>query len=193
MSIVRVTLSQVLYGQTMQNVMHFDDNVSDYVPEQIMQDIINHWIGVARFFQCANLTYRLIQVANLTSPTLPEFSQPLAINGGNFQDVTIVPFAALVLQIRTALAGRHGRGRIYIAGFSTSSDYENGLVKAQWYANNHNNLAALNADFCTDATTNTSLRLVVRDRPHHLDHPAVGLVARATLGAQRKRNINVGI
>jgi len=128
-----------------------------------------NWMPVtARFIGCS------LQFANVLPPTIPPFTSSLGAGDGNRSGDLLPKQAAGLIRLKGSLAGRHGRGRLYI-GFGTEvwngpggTVVGAGLVTLDalrlWYASQHNFVGATGAtrlEPCLRNRTDNSYTTVV--------------------------------
>jgi len=191
-NIFRVTLTQLLYGQQLQNVIHFTGPSSDPLQlSALADDVQANWISQVRPTQTGTLTYIDIAVRLLESqfPTFHKTVNLPATGGGGNE--TNLPFVATVWRLRGAVIGRHGRGRLYIGGvhqqFST-----NGIINAAsitTWRNFQNNILATYGP-----SGSSTFRLVIcPSKPPFNTVEVTTMDIAPTWGTQRRRNIGRGI
>jgi len=189
--IVRVTASQTIYGQVVQNVIHFRNNSDTYVPATIAADFTTNWINEVRGFQNPGLHYFQVSVKNMDDPTGFTTNVPTDIFGGGFFGSQTWPTTAVLVQVRTAFGGRRGRGRIFIAGIHTGS-FENGLFNASTVTSLNAFMANVKNHFISGVGSNLIIGVCNRGFTPTF-HSAIDLVVGSRPGIQRRRNIGVGI
>ena len=122
MSIHRVTLTALYYGQTCQNVMHFRNDDGTLTDAQICVEIRDQFMTDFKAMSQANCVWNNIssQQRDTGSPPAPA---NLAVSIAGTQSGTTTAFTpqCYLLRIRTALAGRHNRGRMYVPGPNPSN------------------------------------------------------------------------
>jgi hypothetical protein len=192
MSVVRVTLFQTFWNQSVQNVLHFDDGVLTYDAATIKDDVVANWITHVKILQNAFLTYIALSVKNLDDPTGPTTTFPLSIGGGSFATGYVLGMPALIIKIQTALGTRAGRGRSYICGLP-GAGYDQGHFDSGTQTSINAVVANL-VDAYVSTSTTSPMTIGVRGRASGAAfHPAIGLIGRPVPGIQRRRNLNVGI
>lgn len=189
--IARITLSQLQYSQTFQNVFHIYDS-GTFDKDAINSAIQTYWIGYLKAKQLSSVHYRLIQIRDVSTPGQPTWNFPIDIGctGGSAIE-TWGPLCAL-FSFHTAAAGRSGRGRFYMSG-----QYVGDVQAGVWSAVKLADLATTAAGIFTrwGFTSPTSgYRLAVTSRSNPTDYKSVTeIVAQAVPGVQRRRNYGVGI
>lgn len=176
----------------MQNVLHFHNPDGTLTLPQVADDCIANWIGPLKTQQDDNGIYTSIGVRNIDDMTSSPYVRTIAIQGGADHGDQQVPYMCMVLKLRTAIAGRRGRGRVYVAGLATAHT-ANGVLSS-------GGLALWENPLCLPAIRNaylaggsSDLGLVVYHRDTR-DHSFVTeILPRSVPGVQRRRNIGVGI
>ena len=197
MSRHRVTISSQYYGSVCQNVIYCENPDGALTNAQIATEFYDNFVGhVAlkgiQHLSNANVTYFNIKVETLQS--VPPIPYSLNINrAGEVQaDSGASPQVCLVMQFRSAVAGKHGHGRIYIAG-TNPGFWTNGLLGAGGQAYIDQMLPALKDRFQVGGTGPLYLVVHQKNTLGIGDHP-VELIQFATRpGIQRRRGIGIGI
>jgi len=198
MSVHRVTVSGLLWGSVVQNVLHFKNPDGTLTPSQIAAEIYDNFLGHTALVGYQHITgnvvtYFSIKVEELaTTPPSPytfNFTRAGEVSAGN----DVMPQVCLVVQIRTALAGRHNHGRFYVPGFPTSFATQ-GIINSNATAYIVQCLPAMEARFKLSG----SGPLILGVNPRH-DNTGVnfvsmtGLQVSAKPGIQRRRGVGIGI
>ena len=128
MAIYRITPSCLVDGQICQNVVHFE-HLGSSTPQALGTIFVNEWLSQIRPFQHAGAVWFDVAVRQVSpvGPAEQHVTISLAGTGGS-KSAFDVPFCARVLQFRTTVAGRHGRGRLFIPGTSASA-WDSGIIK----------------------------------------------------------------
>jgi len=197
MSVERVTITALMYGQKMQNVMNFDNN-SGLTPAQVCTEIRDYWIGttsgVGMHQWCTQSTV-WVQVACQTRSSSPSPPAILTINQPGVQGASneIVPFACVILKFKSEAAGRKGRGRIYCPGVMQGF-FTNGLMDSDLGAYGNTALAGMNTRFTLSGTGPITLLVGPKNGITLADyHYVTAITFSPFLGVQRRRNIGFGI
>lgn len=195
MSHHRVTISGVWYLQTFQNVLHFRNLDGLLSPQAIANDVLTNWVNRFKQRQVSSLKYTNILVQNEDNPNLAPFSLAIDVPGTHFNEDRMPSFTCLVLKKLTERAGRHGRGRVYLAGPSTD-DAQVGIMTSSFIAGFKTVcLDPAKASYVGPGHT-SALDLCVREEAPDgtfVYHPLIDLQLRNTYGVQRRRNIGVGV
>jgi hypothetical protein len=190
MGIRRVTLTMLYYGQFCQNVLHFRANDEGLADLAVADEIKANWISQIRIPLTVDVQFVSMTIRDLGSGTETPVNILPAVFGAQLNETQNVPFVAWVLRFNTGRAGRKFRGRCYLPGYR-HGDTQEGVLNtggAQiWEAP----LAALKNRF-TDGGTGP-LTLVIHGAHESHDTPVTSITLRTTLGAQRRRNIGVGL
>jgi hypothetical protein len=198
MSLFRVTLSGSTFGQLNQNVWHF-------VKED---DIATDRNDLAFFFKTRlvdnPLKLNADQHAKYTNihvirVGVSEAPYDLGIVESGFQGPSnnSSAFECAVLQLKTAVGGRRGRGRIYLWGWGAANK-QSGLwddavsTRLQATANQIKNAWILDA---ASPSVVAGFRMVVASRNQGETgtiHTVTDIIGRRLIGCQRRRNLGVG-
>jgi hypothetical protein len=116
------------------NVLHFR-NVTGVVVNQVLADNIateieTAWglaVGVSGNINSATGITR-VDIRNLDEPSQPEYSGTVTGAVGNGSAEMLPKQVSLVATLRTALAGRSYRGRVYVPGFTESANSAGGVA-----------------------------------------------------------------
>lgn len=191
MTIYRVTLDQTMFGQQLQNVLHFQHFSSDPATMSTLADEVSaNFIGQIRMLHSGSVKYNRIRVRMLESQ-FATFEKTINI-GGNFGAVNeIWSFVCFVLRLRTAIIGRRGRGRIYISGVLAGFTNQGFVTSDQIDAFNVriNNIMA---QFGPGGESQFRLGVCNKSAPFDFKEVTSMQVA-PTTGCQRRRNIGRGI
>lgn len=196
MSVERVTMSCKVLGQITQNVVHFENLDGALTPAQIVTELTTtgggHWIDSFRGAQHTSAEWYDIEVRRLATTTAPYHATISMFGTGSSLSAGDHPSIGAVLQFRTLVAGRHGRGRMFIPGCS-SAGMGNGAVTPSALAARAPFILAMENRYC-HGVGSPGLSLVIC--PHgdvssiiHVD----SIVQRSLLGHQRRRQIGTGI
>lgn len=190
-NVYRVTLTQSLWGETMQNVLHFTHASSDpNTMIDLVTDLKATWIPQVKWIQQDQLRYVNARVQLLESQ-FAAYSEALNISGSAGGSNDYKTYNAHILQLRTALLGRRGRGRQYIGGVALNLT-DKGIIKSDIITTWNNHIANLAAAYLSGGTSN--FRLVVNPHTNTDAHQDVTSITLNPIeGIQRRRNIGVGI
>lgn len=188
--VVRVTISGLDYNQVTQNVLHFRHVADPYNAQAIAAEIIAGWIPNVQFFSKSNFSYRNVLVQDIEVPANPTASIPINMAGFGASSTRAPSFWSAVIKIQTPVGGRHGRGRIFLAGLHADA-FESGILGSLFQTQALDHLNALIARYGPTGTSD--LRLVVLNRVDNSQSDMVNLVLRPIPGIQRRRNIGIGI
>ena len=186
----RATITQLLYGQQIQNVLHFvGPNSNTGALNTLANDIDTIWVDQFRRVQTFAITYISIKVEALGSD-LPPFIKTISKRGNSSDSSNIDPCQACIVRLRTARAGRTGRGRTYIAGiFGNLFDFGIATAPAQTAFNDIFAQVLGNTGF---GSSIFKLAVGKKTAPHDLVEVDSMQLA-PTAGHQRRRNIGIGI
>lgn len=193
MAIYRVTMSCLVAGQICQNVIHIDDNATGATQAAISTAILGHWLPSILPFQHTSAIWQRIEV-RAVSPVGPAPNVQTIILPGtgpsvNDSDNSMV---CRLLQFRTTVAGKHGRGRLYIPGTSFQA-FSQGQVKAASITAGAPLVGELKAQW-TGGAPITGFSLVISQKAAPGSTLKVSDIIQAvTARALRRRQIGVGI
>jgi hypothetical protein len=193
MSVYRVTCTGQLYGLTIQNVIHLEATGGISGPGDIATDVQAHWLTQIRRLQVNNLSWLDIEVRDVTTVPAPAvFHGPIhdlgSTGGAEGPDS---PILAGCLRLTTAVASRHGRGRVFIAGIGFRGMQFG--VFTQAFLIGCEDVSAEILDWY-GATGPSPLTLVVAPRANPAAFHVVNAISmRPVVSVQRRRNYGVGI
>jgi hypothetical protein len=190
MSTMRITLAGTIFDQRCVNVLHFNNPDGGLSHVQIRDVLIAQWLFHVRDIQNVNFVWRDMTVQKVDgTPDTPTVF-PLSDQQGALTGTAAHPSLAALFSVRTAFAGRKGRGRFYVPGVHQESVlngrvHPNAVIAYNTVAND------LVARF--GASGSQAIKLVVCPRIDPTDiHTCVTILARSVFGIQRRRNIGVG-
>lgn len=190
-NIFRVTLTQLLFSQTCQNVLHFTGPSADPLQMSALADEVQSgWISQVRTTQAADVTYVDIGVRLLESQ-FPAFHKTINVEGVAGAQDHDIPFLASVWRLRGDVLGKKGRGRVYICGMDQGVSSK-GLILSPTLIEWQNRCANILGVFGPSGTS--SFRLVIcPPRPPFSTVSVVNMSIAPIWGHQRRRNIGIGI
>lgn len=190
-NIYRVTDNQIMYGSTIQNVLHFRHASSDpSMLSTLATEYRDSWINNVRTMQSGAITHTVVQVRLLASQ-FATFNFTTNIAGSNSNSSEYKLTVAHIIRLRSALIGRHGRGRVYIGGMAYNLT-QSGLLTTGILTTWNQTLAAIMAKFGPSGTSAFRLVIIPRNNPDGYTD-VTSLQMAPTEGTQRRRNIGVGI
>ena len=191
MSVFRVTIIASMYGQQIQNVIHFTGQSQGTTTLSALADeVAANWIGTVKQRQTSALVYNQVKVRELDG-TLPPFVKTVNIPGSFGFDNEVSTVLAFILRLRTANIGRRGRGRVYIGGVLkgwTTLGLVNGDIINAWNA-----VATTLLGFWGPNGTSVFTLVLCPNKPPFNTIPVVSMQVAPTLGVQRRRNIGIGV
>lgn len=195
MAVVRITLTAQLYGSICQNVWHVHkpDFVSSELPVLITA-WRDRWMDAYRNLVVAEASFLNLKGEVLAAGGAGDITNlPLNMVGGSGNDVRSPLMQALVVQLRTGLAGRKNRGRFYVFGSSVGQT-QSGVFTGTWLAAAEVQLAVLRPRW-VGPTHTEPWQLVIHGKTDGPDvfRVVTTMQARATPGCQRRRMLGVGI
>jgi hypothetical protein len=191
MPLYRVTLTQLMYSQTIQNVIHLaTDNAVELLT--VANSVNANWVETVRQCQVNDLKYVDIKVQDALTPANAPAHLTIDKNGVLFGFNLSFSYVAVLLRLLTNVAGRAGRGRIYIAGYESGQHGQNNLGTNAinlW----NNKLAILKGQY-VGQTPSTGMNLAVAPRTNPANwKEVVDVQVRTQMASQRRRNSGVGI
>jgi len=192
MPVYRVTCTCIVQGQTCQNVFHLASDGGQLL-SAIAGAVNQAWISQMLPFQHNGARWVNIEVREATTPLNAPFSLAIDVLGtGAAVQVADDPCRCRVLKFRTALAGRSGRGRLYIPGTSMSAWNGNFVNSASLSAGNSLINTLKTNWLAPNATQQLALVICPRSNPGNFK-TVTDIIQRPLAGYQRRRNIGIGI
>lgn len=194
MTIYRATVSGTLFGQVVQNVMHFRRfEPPPDAPAVLAQRLIDGFYGQIRLFCSNQMNWNQVRVDTIEDP--PPLPTIVTTNFSGSWTSTSVLWGPMtvVFQIRTPFPGRKGRGRWYISGVDAAA-----VQSGFWNAGQqglHNSVAnSLKSQFIgPPPSSDYELGVFPRGSLDPTDFKvANNIVARPLPGTQTRRNIGRG-
>lgn len=193
MAIHRVTMSCLVDGQTCQNVIHLDDTAFIGLEPQIADKVESDWLFFIRQFQHSSAQWVSIEVRKVSPAGVVPFKKIVSLLGtGPAESDADNSMLCRMLAFRTGVAGRHGRGFLFIPGTSFQA-WSKGLIKAASLAAGAPIVEAMKERWVFPGPS-TGLGLVISRKS------APGIVANVTdilqdptVRSIRRRRIGVGI
>lgn len=191
MTINRVVLSAIYYGQTCQNSMHFENTDGFLTLQQVAEEIRDNFLPDFKFLSNDLCVWNNIHVRDISNLGANAFNLTVNLPGGQSGNNQNFPFVALVVRLRTDFGGRAGRGRWYIPGLNI------GLTdKGVWTAALLNlagpKMAEIFDRYKLDGPGPLTLGVCKQNTPGSF-HSVTSLQVAPVPGVQRRRNIGVGI
>lgn len=189
MSVYRVTLTGKLLEQRLQNVLHFADRgLTQMTPDEVIDELLAGWLPILRNLQNNQFQTVGIKVQQLTPSLLIPVERAVSNQAGSLAGDPAPLFVSALFSLRTAVPGRTGRGRFYMAGVHGPS-----MVNGKNGAMSSYIPRALDLQNRYGAFGNGALVLVICNRVNPLPAKTVTqIIARDIWGVQRRRNIGVG-
>lgn len=199
MSIKRVTITALFYGQKCQNVLHFDDRDDSQTDAMVAAEVRDYWIGSTTNWGihawCTNsIQWVSVQVQKLASGvwTVP-YNLTIAQNGQQSADNQQYTMLCVILKMQTATPGRSGRGRSYCPGLANGFA-TNGLLNATFHSYADTSLNNMKARFQSGGTGPLLVGVFPKSSITAADFkPCLTLQASTFIGVQRRRNVGFGV
>lgn len=193
-------LTGELFGQTIQNVFYYAGMLGTEPPISVTAfktwfdiNILPDWQSCVS----TDYTFKSWKLVHLTLPTaIPEYvNYAPGVTGGVATDAD-APQVAVDIQRKTDLIGRHGRGRIEIAGIA-EADTAAGKLTAGSLALFQTLAASLNLVLVVAGNSYVTMVVYYKKlTPLTFDvrgRPVVNWVVDEVLGTQRRRKVGRGI
>jgi hypothetical protein len=190
MSIERVTLTSFMFGQLIQNVMHFNNPDGVLTGAQIAEELRVNFCTVIKSSQNANYTWNSCTVQRLSSPLPSSTTVAFVPIPGALAGTTSQTMLAVVFRVRTGLAGRKNRGRFYIAGVQPDNVQLNIMLPAAvvlW----QNIATSLSNRYKSGGTGPINIGVMTRGDTSSFKL-ATSISIATIFGSQRRRNTGVG-
>lgn len=194
MSVERVTFTGTHYGLVVcQNVVAFINPDGVLSVAAVATELRDNWCTLLAAGQTTQFGWRNITVDRVGSGLAP-YNLPIAVNGLDGSDASAaVPVITQKFRIHTGVAGRKGRGRIYLPGYRQAY-WVQGQLTATGITNMTIRLNAITARYVGGArTSQLGLGICKRGNDSTAYIPADFLSLSLTPGVQRRRNVGVGI
>jgi hypothetical protein len=191
MSIHRIIVTATYLNQRAQNVLHFQIPDGSMTDAQITDEIKTNWVTQLKALQNSLLLYQTISTQRISGTvTVPSV---LSIVGytGDLVGPGYHPCIAGIFSIRTATAGRHGRGRFYLGGIHGATVL-NGIYETNAFAAFNTKAGLLQSRYKSGGTGPMTLGVMPPKQPGSFTAMSE-LRVMPTFGIQRRRNIGVGV
>lgn len=196
MALLRVTQTMNMFGQTCQNVLHF--NYPSPGPTYLLDmatGMETAWVQAVRPSTIGDVFFLSTTVDDITGGAGgPTFTKNYTYQGSSGFDTASQLNLAFVLRLETGLSGRKNRGRVYMPGQHpghTTSGFVNATGQALWNTPIFN----LKLNFIQGGGAGNPYYLVIYTRgdPTGTFRTVRDIVLRTTPGSMRKRMLGVGI
>lgn len=194
MSLLRCTVSSLLWGSICQNVLHFThDGATQTDMENMALAIETGWIPIIKVAIANQVTFFQVRVDDITNGANgPTFTKTFSITGTGGSDDAVAPNLAYVLQLQTGLAGRKNHGRCFIPGMRPDGLFR-GLISPNHQAAWVTPLSNLNLNFVQGGVSDFELAIHTRGGPTDAVRPVTHIQLRSTPGSMRTRMVGIGI
>jgi len=180
--------------------MNFNNPDGTLTDAQICDEIRDYWIGsvVGRgvhTWQSNSLHWVKVQWQQRQSTPEPPFSLTIAINGQQTSDATLYTPVAGILKFVTPIAGRKGRGRVYVPGVNPGFT-TNGLTNDTFHTYADTAITNMKARFLLSGSSPGPIQLLVGPRNGIVlgdYHYVTDIQLSNFVGIQRRRNIGFGV
>jgi hypothetical protein len=194
MGIVRVVLTGQAWATiNCQNVLAFDTTLGYLTNEQVAWELRDNWCTILAAGQTNQFGWRNISVKELGSAAAP-FNLPIVVNGQDGVDPgTGTQVICQKFRIHTGVAGRTGRGRIYLPGYRANL-VSYGQLNSTGIENMTIRLNAIKARYVLPAASGPLLLGVCKRGDISSNFmPATDLSLSLVPGVQRRRTLGLGI
>lgn len=192
MAVFEVTIIGTYMGQTHENVLHFrKDAATSSDLQNLATEIEVGWLQKIKEFTPSEMLWHTIRVRNIGNNLDPAINHTIVIQGISSSASQMPSFVCMLLKIQTDVAGKTGRGRIYLSspapGHIVNGRFGNNLID---FVNVR--LGQLKGLYIIPATTGWELGVCKRGDPSAFKH-AIDLKLDTIPRCQRRRNIGVGV
>jgi hypothetical protein len=198
----QVTLVMLLQGQTVENVLMFRERTGSSTDDQIKEDVRTFW-HIYRDMISSTLQLQELRAKRMTPAPLDTlvFGPTTGDETGGYSSVPMNCTIAAITTLRTGLAGKRHRGRVYTPGWPADRTSDNAnRVDGTGQALRDTKWDAIMAEF--DDATGTALylalgiysRLIGGTNPFTVGgwQAVTQYVNRPIFGNQRRRREGVG-
>lgn len=116
MAILRATIRGSIFGQTHINVLHFQRD--SYVSADrliLAQELRDNWLQYVKAITPFELVWNNIHVQNISTPAEAHVDLAISVAGSSSSTDGVPCFVTFCFRVRTAIAGKRGRGRFYLS------------------------------------------------------------------------------
>lgn len=199
--IIRATLMGSVFGNLMNNVLHFlEQNTPNMDMQAVAAELLAGWVAIVKESHSSDMKYNGVLLQEIARPLTvattvnwSPISGVLAGDGGPLQ-------CALLLSITTNLAGKSNRGRIYIPGIQSAATSQ-GRFTTTAMARHVTTVNNLKARYLAGQPGNQGLVLGVFSRKKYATglsaveswNAATNITPHAVPATQRRRRLGHGI
>jgi hypothetical protein len=193
MAIERVTFQGVTLAGTDENVVHFKNPDGTTTHAAMAAYLQTNWIAPLLTIQNNNFTWVQMLIQRVDGGGAPASTHVISPGQGTQGGDAAPPFVSALIQLRTSVAGRKGRGRIYLPGLSIGTFSDRGrLTSGSYTAFQTGLLNAWRTKFLFGGTAPITIGVCSRDNPSDFD-TAVFMDVRQWCSVQRRRNYFIGM
>jgi len=190
MPIWRAIISGTLFAQLVQNRIWLQGETFQEA-EEVADQIDNNWINPMKLFQHNGVKYLSIQVQSFGEAVNTSFTKSINKTGGQTEETQGFSFSCGLIRFNSALAGRRGRGRYYVAGHRQGATQLGRFQQSEldlWAQQ----LAIISTNFLGDSSA-TGLALLIRGEEPNVHNTLVTQMQMTPIiRVQRRRNLGVG-
>jgi len=190
MPIWRVLISGTIFAQLWQNRIWVQGE-SFQEAEEICDQIDTGWVNHIKLFQHSGVKYLSISAQSFGEAVNTSFTKSINKTGGQTEETQGLSFSCGLIRFNSALAGRRGRGRYYVAGHRQGATQLGRFVQTEldlWAQQ----LAIISGNFLGD-TPATGINLLIRGEEPNVHNTLVTQMQMTPIiRVQRRRNLGVG-
>lgn len=191
MAIVEITFGGVNIATVFENVLHADTTLS--TASDVADVMDTQWVDRLRAFQHDQCRWLSIKVRDVSSPpTLTTFTKPInkvGTGAGTHSSDQVV--TAMCIQKKTAVIGRHGYGRYFMAGMSEISQNV-GIVTPATIAAFATMFTTMLGFIGVGGSSGVQIGICTRGSESSSFKSITALVVRPTVATVRRRQYGVG-
>jgi len=180
-----------LQGQIVNNVIHLRDSNDLVSPAGVVFELKTYFLAYLKTVQSDKVAWNLIMVKNLSVASQETYQGSFTNIVGTLGGIVHPNFSAVLWSLRTGLADRSHRGRLYIAGV-VSSQAGDGYLTSAYQTSNQTAITNLLTRYGI-GNTQSNMEWGVYSRKLSTFSPITNIVLRTNVMVQRRRNIGVGI
>lgn len=116
MAVLRATIRGAIFGQTHINVVHFQKDSFVTADKLVLAgDIASNFLVYLKPVVPFELVWNNIHVQVVDIPSEAHIDNPISIAGTSSSTDGVPPFVVFNIRLHTAIAGKRGRGRLYLS------------------------------------------------------------------------------
>lgn len=193
MAVYRLTLKGKLFGQSIQNVLHFKEKTPGAMNRiTFANEFNNAWVQSIRNWCIQSMQWTEIYFVDISNPDDVPTVLPINVAGGVGGNAQVAPHLTVVYKLKTGVGGRRGRGRFHISGVQGGH-----LLEGVWTPSLLVQLNSIATTLKQNFTGENPFKLhnlgvmPRTDNPNDF-LPVTDIIVRNYPGSQRRRNFLVG-